>query len=47
MCAYCGFGGMRYVREAMALLSPTMALYPGSASIHLIRAHMELKRQSK
>jgi hypothetical protein len=34
-------------REAMALFSPTMALYPGSAATQLIRTHMELERQSK
>jgi hypothetical protein len=34
-------------REAMALLSPTMSLYPGSAPTHLVRAHMELEQQSK
>jgi uncharacterized membrane protein len=29
-------------RKAMALFSPTMALYPESARTHLIPAHMEL-----
>jgi hypothetical protein len=34
-------------RGIMALFSPTMALYPGSAATDLIRAHMELEQQSK